>query len=99
MKRTIKGFITFRPAGRYYAKPEIDFYTFDPRKFDSDHYKDLIVVREHSFEIEVPDNYDPREQMLANLRAAKEKARAEFAAKVTEYDRRINELLAIENHA
>ena len=99
MKRVIKGFITFRPAGRYYAKPDIDFYTFDPRKIDGDHYKDIVVVRAHEFEIEVPDNYDPREQMLANLRAAKEKARADFAAKVTEYDRQINELLAIENAA
>lgn len=97
MKRVIKGFITYRPAGRYYSKPEIDFYGFDPRKVDGEHYKDLAVVREHEFEIEVADDFDPREQLLANLHAAKAKARADFAAKVTEYDRQINELLAIEN--
>jgi hypothetical protein len=94
MKRTINCYVTFRPPRWKDGKPEIDLYTFDPRKYESS--ADVAVVREMPIEIEVPDDFDPRPQLVANLEAAKLKARAEFAAKVTEIDRRISELLCLE---
>lgn len=57
------------------------------------------LVREQMFEVEVPDNFDPRPQMVKALEAEKEKARAEFAKRVLEIDKRINELLALEHTA
>lgn len=96
MKHTINGFITWR-ATPWTKTPEIGFLTYDPAQYDKNDQYPRVVVATHSFEIEVPDDFDPRPQMIDRLRAAKDQARAEFAAKVMEYDRRINELLAIEN--
>jgi hypothetical protein len=92
----IKGFVTWR-ASPYTKQPEIGFITYDPRQFDTKDPYPRVVVAEHSFEVEVPNDFDPRPEMIELLRAAKDQARAEFAAKVTEYDRRISQLLAIEN--
>lgn len=58
-----------------------------------------VLVREQMFEVEVPDNFDPRPQMVKDLEAEKEKARADFAKRVMEIDKRINELLALEHTA
>lgn len=58
-----------------------------------------VLVREQMFEVEVPDNFDPRPQMVKELEAEKEKARADFAKRVMEIDKRINELLALEHTA
>lgn len=93
MKHTVKGFITYE-QGRYHTKPQISFYNFRP---SSEHFPDIVVVAEHSIEVEVPDDFDPRVPMVERLRQQKQKVQADFAAKVVEIDRRINELLAIEN--
>jgi len=96
MKFLIKGFITFEPP-RYGDKhPTIGFKTYDPRQFDS---FNGAVVREHAFEVEIADDFDPRPGMVASLEEQKRKARAEFAAKVAEIDAQIQSLLAIENSA
>lgn len=54
------------------------------------------IVQEHTFEVKIPADYDPRANLVSNLQAQKEKARADFAALVVSLDRQINELLAIE---
>lgn len=95
-KHIISGFITWR-ATPWTKEPEINFLSYDPAQYDKNDQYPRVVVAAHSIEVEVPDNFDPRPQMIDRLRAAKDQARAEFAAKVTEYDRRINELLALEN--
>jgi hypothetical protein len=97
MKTTINGFITYRAPRWKDAKPEVSFLTYDPTDYDKTDDNPRIVVREHSFEIEIPDDFDPRPKMVAALVAAKEKARADFAAQCVAYDRRINELLALDN--
>ena len=58
-----------------------------------------INVMPHEIEIEVPDDFDPRPQQVAALEAEKQKARAEFQKRVTEIDRQIQSLLAIEGAA
>lgn len=95
-KHTISGFITYR-AATYTGEPIVSFLLYDPSEYDKEDRNPRIVVREHSFEVEIPDDFDPRPKMVAALVAAKEAARAEFAAKVVAIDRRINELLALEN--
>jgi len=56
-------------------------------------------IREQVFSIEVPDHADMRGQKLKALEEEKKRIEAEFAAKVTQINRKINELLAIENQS
>lgn len=57
---------------------------------------DVTVVREHSFTVEVPADFDPRPGMVKALEEKKRQAHAEFAALVMQIDRQISELQAIE---
>lgn len=88
---TIDGFITWRRAA-WMDRPEVGFLTFDPREVGSDY----VVIRPHSFEVEVPDDFDPRPAQVAALREKREKAAATFSAYVAEIDASISKLLAIE---
>jgi hypothetical protein len=93
MKKTISGFITWSQS-KYQTTPHIDFYVFDPRKSVS--FEDVVVVREHSFEIEVPDNFDPRPQQIEALQAEKKKLHADFSARCMQIERQISELTCLE---
>jgi len=77
---TIDGFITWRHAA-WMDHPEVGFLTYDPREAGGDY----VVVRAHSIEVEVPDDFDPRSAQVAALRAY-----------VAEIDASISKLLAIE---
>ena len=94
MKHIITGFITCQmmPCG---IDPVIGFLPFDPRKYGSSY--DQVVVCEHSFEIDVPDDFDPTPLKIAALQAEKEKVKADFAKRVMEIDAEIGKLLAITN--
>jgi hypothetical protein len=88
---TIDGFITWRHAA-WMSRPRIEFLTYDPEDFDPD----SVVVRAHSIEVEVPDDFDPRSAQVAALLKKREKATATFSAYVAEIDASISKLLAIE---
>ena len=90
-KHIIDGFIVWRHAA-WMDRPRIDFLTFDPREVGID----SVVVRAHSIEVEVPDDFDPRPAQVAVLREKREKAAATFSAYVAEIDASISKLLAIE---
>ena len=90
MKVTIKGFITYKKDD-WRDGDDYHFYKYDM----SEH--GFVTVMPHEIEVEVPDNFDPRPQQVAALIAEKQKARAEFHAHVTEIDRKIQSLLAIEH--
>jgi hypothetical protein len=92
-KHTINGFVTWQKY-EWEDKPTIGFYDFDPGPPTDPHSR--VVVCAHSFEVGVPDNFDPREKQVAGLVAEKQKARAEFAARITELDAQINKLLCLE---
>lgn len=89
-KHTIDGFITWRRAARM-AHPEVGFLTYDPGAVDGD----FVIVRPHSIEVEVPDDFDPRSAQVAALRAKRMKAAATFIAYAAEIDASIAKLLAI----
>lgn len=93
-KHTINGFITYRDSP-YTEKPEVQFLTYDPRQYDKDEKYPRIVLREHSFEIEVADDFDPRPGMIESLKQTQAELRAEFIKRVTDIERRIGELQAI----
>jgi len=90
MKVTIKGYITCQQYA-WDDKPTFSFYSFDPTSYDSS----TVKVMEHEFEVEVPDNFDPRPGQVAALEAKKKEIQAEFAAKVKQIEDQINSLLAI----
>jgi hypothetical protein len=60
---------------------------------DSNH---KFIIERHVF-VEVPEIVDMRQVKINALQEEKQKIEAEFAAKVTQINRKINELLAIEN--
>lgn len=91
---TISGWITYDTFKA--ARPDVfadgawDFWTFKPESAGH------IPVREHSFTVEVPADFDPRPGMVANLEAEKRLVEAEFAKRVTDIERQISELQALE---
>ena len=87
---TIKGGI-YIDTGKY-ADPEnpYRFFSGDPTDFN-----EYIAIMLHQITAEVPDDFDPRPAKIAALEAKKQELRAEFAAKVTEIERKISELQAI----
>lgn len=93
MKVQIKGFIFARPD--YHGELVYSFADYDRSQFDNG----LVKVREHTFEADVPDEFDPRPGMIDNLKREKQRVLAECAAQVTELDGRIQSLQAIENGA
>ena len=68
-------------------------YIVYTHKFDDTDYR--AHVCECEIEIEVPDNYDPREQQIAALEKQKQKVMAEYQSAVNEINERISKLQAI----
>ena len=95
MKVTVKGFVFWRKD--YQEEGVFELLPWDCREWDETGRDGRVFVKEHTTEIEVPDDFDPRPQQVAALIAEKQKARAEFLARVTEIDRQIQSLLAIEH--
>lgn len=54
-----------------------------------------VLVKPHDFEIEIPDDFDPRPQQVAALQAEKIKVRAELGKRLMDLDAQISKLLAI----
>lgn len=94
-KHKITGYITATPItyGKDKGKVSVSFSMYDPSKYEPER----VIVREHSFEVEVPDNFDCRPGVIKNLEAQKDAIRKEAAEKVMKIDDWIGRLLAIEN--
>jgi hypothetical protein len=56
-----------------------------------------VLVGPHNFEVECPDDFDPRPAQIAALDHAIQLTRAEFTARLTELQEQKQRLLAIEN--
>lgn len=92
MKHTIHGYVTYTKH-TYQMEAEISFTTYRP---SSEYSPDTVVVCEHSIEVDVPDDFDPRPGMINALREKERIARAAFQATITDIHRQISELEAIE---
>lgn len=57
---------------------------------------DWVLLREHEFTVEVPDDFDPRPAKVACLQEMQRKVRAEMMARVNELQEQINKLTALE---
>lgn len=92
MKVNLKGWILFgqyEHEARWGEKPYFVFKGYED-------LEGFVNVQEHSFTVEVPDDFDPRPQMVQKLEAEKRKVEAEFHARVTQINAQIQSLLAIE---
>ena len=60
---------------------------------------DRTLIMPHSFEVEIPDDFDPNPAKIATLRAEKQRIQAEAHVKAENIEMQIQELLCIENKA
>lgn len=92
MKVTINGAIyynnLFRELG--IGSP----YVFYPYQ---DGFGDNVMVKLHSFEVDVPDDFDPRAGKVTLLEKELDRVTVEFSATVNRINQQINSLLALEN--
>lgn len=93
MNIEMKGFVFCRVSG---GKAEFEFLPWDCRAWGETAQDGRVFVKEHTTTVEVPDDFDPRPLQVVALEAEKQKARAEFQARITQIDRQIQSLMAIE---
>lgn len=90
MKVQIDGWILFgRNEWEHHREPYYKFYAYDQSE-------GFVCVKEHSFEVEVPDDFDPRPKMVEQLELEKKSITAEFNEKIVSLNAQIQSLLAIE---
>lgn len=76
------------------SKPQLSLYD-SPNMGEASPY--WTLVREMEIDVEAPDDFDPRPQQIAALRAKKQEVLAETQAKVNNIEEQITRLLAIEH--
>lgn len=93
---TIEGFIYFEQDPAYreleWSKPLIGFMEYEP---SPEIWPHRVVIQKHSFEIEVPDDFDPTAPLIANLEEQKRKLQLELAHKLMTIDEQISKLQAL----
>lgn len=92
MQVEIKGYIVFGQHDYEQRCGEKPYFTFK----DYEPSEGFVTVREHEITVDVPDEFDPRPQMVEKLEAEKKRIEAEFYAKITQINGQIQSLLAIE---
>jgi hypothetical protein len=71
-------------------EPEYQVFSFEAPKDDS-----RALMCSHEIEIEVPDNFDPREQQIEALLEQKKDIMAQYQKSITKIDSSISKLQAI----
>jgi hypothetical protein len=94
-KHQIKGHI-FWQTTKYMKAPQFGFIEYDIRQWPPESLDGRVHVREHSFEVEVPDDFDPRPQQVAALDAEIQQVRAAMSKRIMELQEQKARLLAIE---
>jgi len=89
VKVQLKGFIALAKPEPLDNGPSLRFF---PIKMDEHGY---VTIQPHTIEVDLVD-FDTRAKQVESLQAAKTKAMADFPNRMTEIDRQISELTAIE---
>ena len=76
--------------------PWEDQGSYQAYTWKSDDTATSTFVGQQEVELEIPDNYDPRQQQIAALVASKQALMAEYQKSVTEINERISKLQALE---
>lgn len=88
MKQTIEGFITYMPA-RWSGESEYHFQVIEMPEYG------YITVMPYSIEVDIPDDFDPREQQIEILKDKKSGLMVELQCKINAIDDQISKLTAI----
>ena len=91
MKKIINGFVVAQQYP-WDNEPYFTFVGFDPVEHNLDNY---ILVCAHSFEIEIPNDFDVRPHQILALEKKKQDLTNKYASSVKQIDDQINNLLAI----
>lgn len=89
MKVKIPGYIVWRKHS-WEREATVTFYPYRPTED-----KECIVVREHTIEVDFPDNFDPVPYQVRALQAEMKSLQAETEKKLTELKVEINNLLCV----
>jgi len=92
-KHTIKGFVTYE-RGHWEKTGCIGFQTWavDPR-----YQENTVLVGEHEFEVEIPDDFNPVPMQVAALEEQKRLKRIKLAEELAAIDLRISKLTCLTN--
>lgn len=97
-KHTIKGFIYFEQDASFkqcdWYKPEVGFMACAPTP---EYWPNRVVVCEHEFEIDIPDDFNPIPQQVAALEEQKRLMRVKLAEELAAIDEKISKLTCIEH--
>ena len=78
---------------KYTWEDKSEYVIFNHKMDDTDY---RVHICEQEIELEVPEDFDPRAQQVAALEEKKQKVMADYQQSVTEINRRISELQALE---
>ena len=92
MKHTIKGYLVYQTADYYSDDQRLTFQDYKPL----DRTKN-IIIRPHSIEVDVSDDFDPRTAQVAALQDEITTMRATAEAAINAKVAKLQELLAINN--
>ena len=88
MKHTIEGFITYT-KGPWSDKPEIGFSQYAPLPGVHSY---TVMVKPHSIEVEVPDDFEPNKAKIDILEEAKRLKKETYLEERAMLDQAIKEL-------
>lgn len=91
MKVTIEAFVTYE-KWTWEDKPQYNLYACDMSTCGPSY----VTIRKQAFEVEIPDDFDPRPFQLQALREQQKSILAEAQAKVTNIDEQIQQLLCLD---
>jgi len=91
MKKTIKGFLHY--STWVCTLGEIRFYESDMSDVPS---LDVVLIKPHEFEVDIPDDFDPRPAQIKALEAKEKEAAAAFYSMQVDIQRQISQLQALE---
>ena len=91
MKKTIKGYLHFSTAAYNYG--EVNLYMCDMSGTPS---MNAVLIKPVEFEVEIPDDFDPRPAQIKALEEKQKQAAAAFQTMNTEIMRQISQLQALE---
>lgn len=88
---TISGWLYLEQYG-FQTKGSISFLPFKPTETD-----ERTLIREHSFDVEVDEDYDPTPRKIAALEEQKRALRVKLAEDLMAIDEKLSKLQAIGN--
>lgn len=99
MQVTITGYLHAHQTMKFDAEKQdyVDETVYEVFPFDfSQSVSSRVLIGEQHITVNVPDNFDIRTGLVANLEREKRDLQAEFGKRITKLNEQINSLLAIE---